>query len=280
MPFGRYWPSVAWVVLGSFVTHLNSVLLPLNNQYRENKYRNDLRSGAYQDWESFRLVMSDTRLRLKLNQHSVQAFCVELTRFIDEYQNLKVAAVEAFKDHEAVDGIPPVPPAMVRPYNRAESSTKESAIKSATLSATQSLLAKIRLPSPAPKYPIDITPPTTSIVMSVPSLNQRIFPITDDALSVPEQLKPSFLNFYTTFIKTDSFLEVNLTADVRTRIMDQMKSGAYTLTMFDEANKQVHDLLFYNVFPSFVMTNMTRRQYWSIPVSAKTVSELELRQFY
>lgn len=91
----------------------------------------------------------------------------------------------------------------------------------------------------------NITSPLVSISLSVPNTESS-------EMLVPEQLKSTFLAFYTTFIRVGSVLEVNLKWQVRDRIKRQIESGVYRLNIFEEAKEHVLDLIFTNTLPRFL----------------------------
>ncbi|RUP49940.1 hypothetical protein BC936DRAFT_140929 [Jimgerdemannia flammicorona] len=218
--------AIFWPILACFATHLSSVVIPLLLYYRQTL------QPADHDTRDFPLVLTNPMLFALLCAHSIKDFTAENTRFIEEYQTLKLMCIESYRGQPNHNEISP-PPRLIS--SRLPEKSDPSAIPS----------ENSRLTTITPPTIYNITSPLVNIALSIPNLQP-------DEMVVPDQLKSTFLNFYTTFIRAQSVLEVNLEWQTRERIRQQIDSGVYTLDIFDEAKEHVLDLLFTNTLPHFL----------------------------
>ncbi|RUS25130.1 hypothetical protein BC938DRAFT_472589 [Jimgerdemannia flammicorona] len=228
-PFSNYVSSSLWLVFGFLGTHCNSVIAPLWRSYR------DARNYQVVDHYDFNKVLANPILFAQFSQFSVTTFTSEHTRFLGDYQLLKVMTMEAFKSDEE---------GAQRTRDRRQTMLPNS-VKSnyAGLYDLPSVADSIisSLPRPVNKQ-------NTSAISSISSVSTDS---TGPNLEVPASLKPSFYSFYSLFIQRDSALEVNVSAEIKERVQRQIEEDDYTLTMFDAVKREVLDLLFFDTFVKF-----------------------------
>lgn len=232
-PYPEYLTSNVWLFLGFIANHLNSVIMPVWRSYREMFKHRSL------DHDEFDRLLANPILFAQFCHFSVSNFTSEHTRFLDDYQLLKVMALEAFKEEPNEDS--------------QQRLSKELPITQ--LSGTNSDYATLyNLPSVAADI-VDGLPGTQKLstittLSSSPSASD--FFVAEPDVKVPLSLKPAFYSFYSLFIQEDSVLQVNLSSGVKDRLRQQIETDNYTLTMFDPAKREVLELLFFNTFAKFI----------------------------
>lgn len=73
-----------------------------------------------------------------------------------------------------------------------------------------------------------------------------------NVVPVPEELKSQYQHFYMTFIRPGGILETNLTNAVWCKVAQAVEQDEMHVDMFEEAKREVLDLLFFNIFPTFM----------------------------
>ncbi|RUS24128.1 hypothetical protein BC938DRAFT_474079, partial [Jimgerdemannia flammicorona] len=256
--YAEYWTSVVWPCITAVAIHISSVVVPLYH-YNRDRFESRLPNAP-----QFEEVLRDPVLFAKFCRYCVTVFCAELTRFVEDYQALKVMAIESFKCQFPEHNLTPPPPPNVYSSRRhlLDSNSSMRPIPTRLHSTTTDIYS--------------VPPPTISISKSIetfflsshgqgldeesivavaraanlPWLSHTKSVLSSD-LPVPEAIKPSFCAFYNTFMKPGGMLEVNLTSETLNEIRLKIETNAYTLDMFEDAKREVLDLLQFNVFGRF-----------------------------
>lgn len=261
--YAEYWVAEAWVCVAGISVHLSSVVLPLC--YPPRGWRAQLQAP---DAAQFEKVLSNPALFARFCRYCAEEFCAEHTRFVEDYQALKVMAIEAFKDQfpgqdQFLDQDLAQPASIYYPSNR-------------NLLESTSRLPLIRIRSSVTTDVYSVPPPTVSISSSIShfflsneeleseavttdiaqasilkSMHPPPTPTRAADLPIPDALKPSFCSFYNTFIEPGAMLQANLNEDMITSIRQKIELDQYSLDMFEDAKHEVLELLQFNPFIRF-----------------------------
>ncbi|RUS19038.1 hypothetical protein BC937DRAFT_88046 [Endogone sp. FLAS-F59071] len=264
--YAEYWTSEAWVCIAGIAVHLSSVVLPIC--YPPRGWRTQLQAP---DVVQFEKVLSNPALFARFCRYCAEEFCAEHTRFVEDYQALKVMAIEAFKDQfpeqdQFLDQDLSQPasiyyaspsnrnllePASPLPLIKMRSSvtTDVYSVPPPTISISGSINRFFFLSNEEPESEAE----TTGIVQaSIPkSVHPPPTPTRAADLPVPDALKPSFCTFFNTFIESGATLQANLNEDIVISIRRKMELDQYSLDMFEDAKREVLELLQFNPFVRF-----------------------------
>ncbi|KAJ1959790.1 hypothetical protein IWQ62_004475 [Dispira parvispora] len=76
---------------------------------------------------------------------------------------------------------------------------------------------------------------------------------------VPQHLCPLFYAFYRRYIDPESALALNMPGSYTREVNQNIRNNTFSITMFDEAHKEVLKMLYENVYPRFLKMRRTSR---------------------
>lgn len=222
-PFEKYWKEENWVALLAIISHIVSVVHPLLVLRRTVK-----RKGRYGDVEAsdsqalptregFDVVIAGKESFADFTKYAASDFCAENTRFVYDYQDLKLkvlCAIAASSDANSPELID------------VDWTRKSQAVAKSFM-----------------------TQPKLSIGATV--ANTKLY--RPDAAVTPK-LHVYYRRFFESFLRSGSVLEVNLTSRELEMIYPRFENPATlpTLDVFDDAHKHILDLLFFDTYVKYV----------------------------
>ncbi|RUP19731.1 hypothetical protein BC936DRAFT_139297 [Jimgerdemannia flammicorona] len=244
------WNQTNWPVIALLVSHFAYCILPLWRSWHIVHVPQEL-----VDTDDFEHVLTDEHLFAEFSQFSVTDFCAENTRFIEDYQQLKLKTVETFNHiYGTGTGGLTVPLAM---HEKSQAKKSKLPFRFTKRSSNNlSLVSAVGNPT--------LSTPTLNIFQSITGVQD-----VSGETRVPESLLFLYRTFYQNYIEPGSLLEVNITGKCLKTIQRKVETGDFTLDIFDEAKKEVLDSLYYNTYKKFIK-KMSRRSIRPSKISKTT----------
>ncbi|RKO88526.1 hypothetical protein BDK51DRAFT_46837, partial [Blyttiomyces helicus] len=273
--------AVNWPVLGVFIGHITSVIIPLSRSYTvegnpmqmlRRAIRARKKSGSKHrqgpvTWSLFAAVLDDPECFEALKEYSARDFAAEYPIFYEEYRRL-MDSVRAALVPEVREALPTTRLGVPKPL--VPSSTKISLVSASkypvydggegeNASVWKKIVFWRKRDEGGSAVSVAAGDPASQRNSTARAHTVSPLTITTGSLLIPPRFRDDYRVFFQTFIARGAPLQVNLPARIVDEITRQLGHGSTLLplmSVFDEAKNEVL-IAMYDTFPRFVASEAT-----------------------
>ncbi|RKP40007.1 hypothetical protein BJ085DRAFT_38344 [Dimargaris cristalligena] len=261
-----------WPVISIFICHICTFVVPVIKSRKLQVFQEEL-SGSKRmiRWQDFSRCLNDPKEFADLSLAASACFCPELVIFLHRYHQFREKVVRYYEG--VVSKERTVDESLHQETMVTESKTMSYLHDQATLRDVQITEEQLDIPlQPNDKSSPYVTMISLDLLDAKSTTSggscmcdtilktvrqrlsiQELFQSETSLPQLPVSLQRNLHELYSTFIQPEADLAININFTATHAITTAIENKHYSITMFDEAHRETLQMLYFNVYPRYIL---------------------------